>query len=244
MPSIAQKCFDGQIYNRLLELSVGQLPDNQEMCQSSDQCWACSGIVGMGLVAYGTDAVVWYKYNTELVFPIQGITAVVLSWLVSPLASGFVAAFFFWVARTLVLRAADSYQRAFYFLPVLVGVTTFVNAFYVLDKAISKQWKWLKEKGGTGASAWIAVIIGVACMIGGIAFAFWLKKKIDVQIKEGTLSANAAPKDTGAPGSPTLLPSPLGSQMYGVCLLVPFFVHVYYTLYCHTSAAIPIVAEL
>lgn len=197
----------------------------------------------MALVAYGKDAVVWYKYNTEERFPIQGVTAVGLSWLVSPFASGTVAAFFFWVARTFILRSSNSYQRAFYFMPMLVGLTAFVNAFYVLDKAISKQWKWLEETGGSAASAWIAVIIAVVCVACSVGFAFWLRKKIDVQIQEGTLSANETPHGTGASDSPTLLPSPLGSQIYGesikVLLCAPSI-----TLNCHTPAAIPPVSNL
>ena len=97
----------------------------------------------MALVAYGGKAVVWYAYDEDEVFPIKGITSVVISWVFSPVASGIVAALFFGVARTFILRAEDSYRKTFYFLPVLVGIAAFINSFYVLDKGITKQWEWL-----------------------------------------------------------------------------------------------------
>lgn len=123
----------------------------------------------MALVAYGGNAVVWYKYDASKVFPIGRITAVVISWVFSPVASGIVAAIFFWVARTFILRAEDSYTRAFYFLPVLMDIAAFINAFYVLDKGITKQWGWLKSQG-TKAPAWIAACIAAVSILVGVAF--------------------------------------------------------------------------
>lgn len=155
----------------------------------------------MAMVAYGGKAVVWYDYDADEVFPIKGITSVVISWVFSPVASGIVAALFFWVARTFILRAKDSYTRAFYFLPVLVGIAAFINAFYVLDKGITKQWAWLKAQE-TKASAWIAAIIAAVSMIVGVGFSFWLKGKVDKQIQEGKLAADlegGAVKDSSAP---------------------------------------------
>lgn len=93
----------------------------------------------MALVAYGGDAVNWYEIDEEETFPIKGITAVVISWVFSPLASGIVSVVFFLIARTFILRAANSYDRSFVFLPALVFICIFINAFYVLDKGINKQ---------------------------------------------------------------------------------------------------------
>lgn len=166
----------------------------------------CSGIVGMALVAFGRDAVVWYDYDAGSLFPIKGITSVVISWVFSPVASGIVAALFFLVARTLILRAEDSYSKAFFFLPVLVGITAFINAFYVLDKGIAKQWKWLKNDGGTAASAGIAAAIGGVFILLGVGFSYWLKPRVDAQIKNGTLAADVESKGKESAGEESMFP--------------------------------------
>lgn len=70
----------------------------------------------------------------------KGISSVVISWIFSPVASGVVAVVFFLAARTFILRAENSYDRTFYFLPLLVFFCIFINAFYVLDKGINKQY--------------------------------------------------------------------------------------------------------
>ena len=63
----------------------------------------------------------------------------VVSWVVSPVLSGIVAVIFFGFARTFILRHANSYDRSFLFLPALVWICVFINAFFVLDKGIDKQ---------------------------------------------------------------------------------------------------------
>jgi phosphate/sulfate permease len=94
----------------------------------------------MGLVTYGSKAVKWHEtVDKPHSFPMEGVSAVVLSWIVSPLLSGIVSVAFFWFARTFILRSDDSYSRSFYFLPMLVFVCVFINAFYVLDKGVASQ---------------------------------------------------------------------------------------------------------
>lgn len=68
-----------------------------------------------------------------------GVSAVVISWVVSPVLSGIVAVIFFGFARTFILRSEDSYNRTFMFLPALVFICIFINAFFVLDKGVDKQ---------------------------------------------------------------------------------------------------------
>jgi phosphate/sulfate permease len=148
----------------------------------------------MGLAAYGSSAVLWLKIDKSEIFPIKGILAVVLSWFISPICSGIVSAAFFLTARTFILRAQDSYNRAFIFLPILVALAAFINAFYVLDKGITKQWGWLEEHG-MGTSAWIAAIIGAVFGLGGIVFSMWLRKVVDQQIQDGTLAADLEAAD-------------------------------------------------
>jgi phosphate/sulfate permease len=100
---------------------------------------ACRGIIGMGLVAEGNNAVTWHSIDRSEKFPIKGLSAIVLSWIVSPLLSGIVSAGLFWTTRTVILRASNSYDRAFWYLPLLVALCAFINAFYVLDKGINQQ---------------------------------------------------------------------------------------------------------
>ena len=131
----------------------------------------------MALVAHGSNAVVWHDIDEDEKFPVVGISSVVISWFFSPIASGLVAAFFFRVARTLILRSERSYERTFWFLPVLVFICIFINAFYVLDKGITKQWDWIKDH--IERSAWIAAVIAAACFIITIFISIWLKKQLD-----------------------------------------------------------------
>ena len=93
----------------------------------------------MGVVAHGDKAVTWHEIDDSGKFPIKGVSAVVISWIVSPVLSGVVAAIFFGFARTFILRHDNSYDRAFWFLPGLMFICTFIYAFYVLDKGIDKQ---------------------------------------------------------------------------------------------------------
>eukprot|EP00892_Ulva_mutabilis_P005853 jgi/Ulvmu1/363/UM001_0370.1 len=144
------------------------------------------GIVGMALVAYGGDAVKWHDIDESETFPVKGISSVVISWIFSPVASGIVAVFFFLIARTFILRADNSYDRTFVFLPVLVFICIFINAFYVLDKGINKQWKWIKDH--TERSAWIAAVVGAVALVISAFVSFWIKKRLhsqEVAKKEG-----------------------------------------------------------
>ena len=130
-------------------------------------------MLGFALVAKGKDAVIWAEVDDDEIFPLQGVAAVVISWVFSPVCSGIIAAFFFWVTRATVLRAENAFTRAWWALPVFVGLCFFINAFYVLDKGVSKQW----EDSTTEKSAWIGAIIGVAMAIFTIPVAFFLKKR-------------------------------------------------------------------
>jgi solute carrier family 20 (sodium-dependent phosphate transporter) len=96
-------------------------------------------MIGMALASHGSDSVKWHEVDRSEAFPLKGISAVVLSWFLSPLMSGLIAALFFWTARTFILRHDDSYDRVFMFLPVLVFICTFINVFYVFDKGVSQQ---------------------------------------------------------------------------------------------------------
>ena len=143
----------------------------------SDSAATCRGVLGFALVAKGRDAVIWAEIDEDEIFPLQGVAAVVISWVFSPVCSGIIAAFFFWVVRTFILRSKNSFDRAWMFLPVLVGICFFINAFYVLDKGVSKQW----EDSTTEKSAWIGAIIGVGTGIATIPVVLFLRKRVLAQ---------------------------------------------------------------
>jgi sodium-dependent phosphate transporter len=68
------------------------------------------------------------RYGKTSSFPfVSGIVPVVLSWIISPLLAGLVAAIIFLVVRTLVLRRANSTSIAYWALPVFVLITIWVN---------------------------------------------------------------------------------------------------------------------
>jgi phosphate/sulfate permease len=139
-------------------------------------CVFCRALVGVGLVAGGRKCVLWHTIDKKETFPIKGISAVVLSWVFSPLFSGIVAAGFFWLTRTFILRSPNSFDRTYIYLPFLVGFCVFINSFYVLDKGINKQWKYIKDR--TDRSAWIAAILAVGCTIIAAVVSFGLRKRV------------------------------------------------------------------
>lgn len=151
------------------------------------------GLVGFALVSKGSDAVIWHDIDNSKDFPIKGISAVVISWIFSPVASGIVAAFFFFVVRAAILRHESSFDRAFLFFPILVLICVFINAFYVLDKGIAKQWDALT----TEQSAWIAAIIGVVSCLIAIGVAIWLKGRTTAKLAERAKNAEDAEKGLG-----------------------------------------------
>jgi hypothetical protein len=132
----------------------------------------CRGIIGFSLVAKGRKSVIWYDIDNKETFPVKGVVAIVISWFISPILSGIACAIFFLIVRAAILRSDHSFDRAWMFLPILVLFCVFINAFYVLDKGISLQWKQ-----STAKSAWISAIIAVAAGIITAVVAMSLRKR-------------------------------------------------------------------
>ncbi|CAN0070927.1 unnamed protein product, partial [Ectocarpus fasciculatus] len=80
-----------------------------------------SSIVGMTLAYGGRECVVWHRESVH--FPgFQGVGAILVSWLLSPIVAG-VASFLVFVAlRTFVLRSPHAFRRSFWVFPVLVMI--------------------------------------------------------------------------------------------------------------------------
>lgn len=91
------------------------------------------GMIGMTVVAHGPGCVVWYESATAFPY-VKGVGAIVLSWFLSPLLSSAAAAALYTTVRAAVLRAPDSFERAFRVYPLLVGFTVAINAFFMIYK--------------------------------------------------------------------------------------------------------------
>lgn len=84
------------------------------------------GIVGMAMAYRGADCVNWYEKSDTFPY-LTGISAIVASWVLSPVFSGILSVFLFGTVRTLVLRSEEAYRRSFWVYPVLVMATIAVN---------------------------------------------------------------------------------------------------------------------
>jgi phosphate/sulfate permease len=67
--------------------------------------------MGFALVFAGGKGVVWFRPKPDFPY-VDGFVPVVLSWFISPVASGIVAAILFLLVRTLVLRRINSTKIA------------------------------------------------------------------------------------------------------------------------------------
>jgi sodium-dependent phosphate transporter len=82
-------------------------------------------IIGFAVVANGFDSLNW-----------SVVSDIMLSWVLSPVISGVLAACIFVVVRKFVLEHNDSIRRACIFYPLLVGFTIAVNVFFIIYKGL------------------------------------------------------------------------------------------------------------
>jgi len=91
------------------------------------------GMIGMAWTLGGSNCVIWYQpLNT---FPyIGGVSAIILSWVFSPVLSGIIASGMYYTIRSVVLRHNYESQRIYILYPVLVGSTITLNIFFIIYK--------------------------------------------------------------------------------------------------------------
>ncbi|KAH8094375.1 inorganic phosphate transmembrane transporter [Aureococcus anophagefferens] len=108
------------------------------------------GIIGMTMMTRGKGCVIWnYTRNdygngtTNMAFEnfpwLDGVSEIVVSWVLSPVASGCCAAALYGIIRLTVLRAENAYWRAKVSFPVIVGVTFAINSCYWIVKGTKGQ---------------------------------------------------------------------------------------------------------
>jgi len=97
------------------------------------------GMIGMAIAARGSDAVVWFKDPDPPDKPLPGgFFGVVLSWFLSPICSGVLAALFFLFVRT-VLRSKNAFQNSVRVYPLLVFACVTIITLFMLMKGIKSN---------------------------------------------------------------------------------------------------------
>jgi len=91
------------------------------------------GIIGMTIVLKGSECVIWYKYVDTFPY-IGGVGGIVMSWVLSPVFSGIIAAIIFSILRITVLRKDFNSYRINYAYPILIGSTMTINTFFIIYK--------------------------------------------------------------------------------------------------------------
>ena len=91
------------------------------------------GMIGMTMVSRGAKCVTWSKETDQFPY-VKGVSAIVISWLLSPIVSGIFASFFFYILRLSVLRSENSFTRSRYAFPFLLGSTVCINVFFIVYK--------------------------------------------------------------------------------------------------------------
>ena len=76
------------------------------------------GMVGMTIALAGPSCVIWYKPLDTFPY-IGGVSGIVMSWFISPVFSGLLAAFIYACTRCIVLRQAYTTRRLLIIYPVL-----------------------------------------------------------------------------------------------------------------------------
>ena len=87
------------------------------------------GVVGAGIAALGFGAVAW---------PVLGQIA--LSWVISPLVGGLLAAVFLTVINTTILNRTNKTEAARRWVPVFVALMSGIFAMYMASKGLKRLW--------------------------------------------------------------------------------------------------------
>ncbi len=143
------------------------------------------GVIGMAMMSRGHRCVVWnYSRNdygngtTNMSwnnFPwLDGVAEIVISWMLSPIASGICASILYFICKKSILDYKNSYLRAKVAFPIIVGVTTGLNTSYWIIKGTKGQC----ERFGTcrlvreakSGNLWPTIEIGLYVGLGCATF--------------------------------------------------------------------------
>lgn len=96
----------------------------KDLTVSSHQSIA-GGIIGFALVYGGKDAVIWAGRSTQFPF-VSGVVPIVLSWIISPLLAGSVAALIYAAVRYPLLNRTYAIRVAPLAFPLIACITAFL----------------------------------------------------------------------------------------------------------------------
>jgi phosphate/sulfate permease len=117
-------------------------------------------VVGMTMMTRGSGCVLWYEEVDEFPY-LNGVAAIVASWAISPVCSGMMSAALYGTTYLTVLRnKEESFFRAMWAFPIIVGFTTSINVgMFVLKGAKGKADDW-----GTKVCVCVCVCYVCACV--------------------------------------------------------------------------------
>jgi PiT family inorganic phosphate transporter len=125
-------------------------------------------IMGFGIAAYGFSAI-----------QVAGVSKILISWLVSPLAGAAIAFLIFIIIRRRVLNAKEPLRATKRFAPPLVGLVLFI----ITLSAIYKGLKNLHLDMDLAQALIIATIVGIVAGINAFAMFKIMKNNIKDQTK-------------------------------------------------------------
>lgn len=121
-------------------------------------------VIGFAAVGVSTDAVHWHA-----------IGPIVASWVVTPMLSGVVAFGLFMSVQKLIMNTEDPFRNAKRFVPLYMFLTGFMVALMTVTKGLKHVGMTLT----TTQSVLLAVAIGIAVMLIGVALLSRIK--VDVE---------------------------------------------------------------
>lgn len=126
-------CVVGAVAMWLIVASWAEMP-----VSTTHSC--VGGMIGMTIVAKSSSCVVWVQNtDAENLYIPKGVVGIVLSWVISPVLSGFFAVLLFLSVRTFILRSKNAFNRAIFFYPILITLAVWINCFFVVSKGIAKK---------------------------------------------------------------------------------------------------------
>ena len=98
------------------------------------------GIIGMTMMTRGSECVIWNESTDEFPY-VKGVSAIVISWILSPVCSGILSAIIYGITYISVLRDKEhSFERTKYLFPFIFGFTAAINAgMFIVKGSKGKQ---------------------------------------------------------------------------------------------------------
>ncbi|KAJ2080289.1 hypothetical protein H4R24_003164 [Coemansia sp. RSA 988] len=124
-------------------------------------------IIGVGISAFGGDAIQW-GYS--------GVAKIITSWFVSPVVAGIVTAIIYLPTRFFVLESPNSLNRGIRAIPIYFFCTALIGAFYIIYKGVPET-----DSDKLPIGAIVGISFGVAAAVTAFSWFFfvpWLKRRV------------------------------------------------------------------